>query len=299
MRGLRMIKKVLQLVMFLIVINPVLFYAANTEIILVAGFRNLGAGTEDNINIILTKSLISQLGRGNDVMIISYNKLEQTTLIKEYWHSATLDMNVIERAGLRLGANKVVFGDYKVDRAANKIVINYSVYNVQNGTVIMTRSLEGVLGLDMLDAVDALAVKAASAILGVELSLDDVVSSTVDRRMNTYRAMRNVVVPAGIALTLGAGILVNYYANQTLDSYNTSFVNFESSISATDRHVYYAEMTNAASVMQTQSALQIGFYAASGALAGLELYLIFHKPNLPQNFRIIALPNYIGFQYGF
>jgi hypothetical protein len=37
----------------------------------------------------------------------------------------------------------------------------------------------------------------------------------------------------------------------------------------------------------------------SGALAGVELYLILRKPRTAENFQVIALPSYIGFSYEF
>lgn len=292
-------KKKIGLAVCFIALLSVSTYAASSENILVAGFRNTGSESDDNINIVLTKSLINLLAALQDVKVVAYAALEQTTLIKNFWQSDTFNMDVIEDAGLRFGVNKVVYGEYKVNMEAETITITYSVYDVPNDRIMMTRTLEGRAGLDIFDTIDALAKKAAVAIIGSDLDYDALISTYPRRGENFPIVMRNYVVPSGIALTLGAGLLMNYFFNQTLEVYDTSYDSYRNSTVSADRQIYYTEMTNSVSLMGTYSSMQIGFYAASGVLAGLELYLILRKPAVSQNFRVIALPSYIGFQYQF
>lgn len=172
-------------------------HAATVDTILIAGFLNQGADADDNINIVLTKSLIGLLGKVPGIQVVPYETVTASVAGNHLWSLDTVNMDVIEAMGLTLGAKKVVFGDYKIDNRTSKITGHYSVYNVQSGEIVMTRTFEGPAGMDVFDTIDGVVKKVTFALVGQEIALANI-QIKISVPDNSYRVYINGQ-PQGIA----------------------------------------------------------------------------------------------------
>jgi TolB-like protein len=172
-------------------------HAANADTILIAGFLNQGADADDNINIVLTKSLISLLSKVPGIQVVPYDTVKESVDGNHLWSQDTANMELVEAMGLILGAKKVVFGDYKIDNRTSNITGHYSVYNVQTGEVVMTRVFEGPAGMDVFDTIDGVVKKVTFALVGQEIALANV-AVKIGVPDNSYRVYINGQ-PQGIA----------------------------------------------------------------------------------------------------
>ncbi len=109
-----MLKKLL-LIIAVLLVSAAPLSAQSPDTILVAGFQNYGSPADDNLNIVLTKSLISLLSCFSDVRVVSYESVEQIVSENGFWKTNTVNMDTIDSMGLRLAVQKIVFGNYRVD----------------------------------------------------------------------------------------------------------------------------------------------------------------------------------------
>lgn len=302
------------LVLTMLCLSPLL--AAEKNTVMVAGFRNLGGG--DNISIVLSKSLISTLSMLSDVQVVTYETAAKITAKYEFWATNAANSDTLEMMGLELSVKKIIYGDYRVDETANTITVDYSIYDLRSGDILLTRTLSGPAGMDVFDTIDKMAQKVTVSVAGrpidfAALTAPEVVTNTqvVTRTAvvtnnayaPAYRPARRATlantffVPLGIILAAGGGYAINSLSQSAYQDYYTSLDTYTNAASNLD--IYYELCMQKYQTLQIEQGLQIGLYAASGALTGLELYLLVRKPRLVQSFRWIALPGYFGLTYEF
>jgi hypothetical protein len=194
-------------------------YSAATESILVAGFRNIGSESDDNINI--ADEIAHQPSRG-------FTGREGRDLRRSRTDDAHQELLAVRdvQYGRHRERRTPVRGqqgrlrEYKVDAANETITITYSVYDVPNDRVMMTRTLEGRAGLDIFDTIDALAKKAAVAIVGATWTTTCWVSTYRDAGATAPSFSGTMIIPSSIALSLGAGLFLQFYSfNNELQIY--------------------------------------------------------------------------------
>lgn len=249
--------------------------AANYDTILIVGFRNLGDPNDDNINVVLTKSLINWLSMIEDVRVVNYESVEKTVAANGFLKAATVDTNVIEMMGMHFVSRKIVFGNYKIDTAKNLITLNYSIYDLRSGQVYLTRSLQGTAGLDIFDTIDEMSKKVTIAAAGRDINFSDL-SDNAPTRLIHFTTANTIVVPACIAATVAGGLILNGVYNSSLNGYQESVNAYYTAASASDD--YYLSIQNSYNTLVLEKNLQIGCYAAAGALTVLETVLLFSNP---------------------
>lgn len=277
------------------------FADGGADTILVAGFQNRGLVADDNINIVLTKSLISYFSRSGSARTVAYDSVASLAARTGFWQAKSVDVSAVENMGLQAGVSKVLFGDYTVDEAKNLITVNYSVYDVRNGRILMMRSVEGAAGMDIFDTIDAISKKVIVAVLGREvdfaaLPAEDVVTNTFTVTYHEkVQIMPIVVTSIGVAATV-VGEYLNYRAYQSqMITYTNDYYLYEHSYAP----AAYDELVNSYDTVKRTFIFQIALYSSTAILSGLDVYFILRKPELTSSFRWVAFPGYLGFSYGF
>lgn len=178
-------KKLFLLWGWIILMTPA---ARAADTMLVAGFINQGAPAEDNINEVLTTSLISLLSKVPEIRVIPYDEVKKAASGNGLWQSDRHDFSVLEAMGLQMGAKKVVIGEYKVSR--DTINGTYYIYSMQTGELLMTRKFSGAAGIDLFDTVDDITLKISYGLLGREIGLASLEFS-VEEQGKTYQVYVN------------------------------------------------------------------------------------------------------------
>lgn len=290
------------------------FYAAPAQTVLVAGFQNLGGHADDNLNIVLTKSLISYLSKLTDVNVVSYETAEQTAEANGFWKTNAVNLDTVDMMGLSLHVKKVVFGNYRVNSANNTIAVSYSIYDTHDGEVTVTRKLDGPAGIDVFDTIDEMARKVTVVVAGrnVDFAALSTPAVVTNRTVVTngspsrtpapapapaprFSVLNIVILPVAIAGTLGGGIYESLSYQNNLNAYNDYLTIYND----TPTFENYANLTNSQPNYTSSVVLQSVLYGTSGILTGLELYLLLKKPQTLESFRWIAVPGYVGFYYQF
>lgn len=268
-------------------------FAARSDTILVAGFKNTGAAADDNVSIAISKSLISLLARVPGVKVIDYDKSMKVVEQTRFFQNETYDTVLLDDMGLSVRVKTIVYGDFNVNNATQTISLRYYIYDVNSGEVILSRNYEGPAGMDIFDSVDEIVKKVAAALVGSDVDLDALAAQPP--AAVRFTPANTIVVPSAFAVSVGTSVILYFTAQAAIESYNA---NYDAYLNATvDREAFLSAASNDYRTIQTQQIIQYSFYGVSAALLGLEAYLLFRKPPedaaLMQT-RFIATPNYLG-----
>lgn len=275
------------IILFALFLNTPLF-STTYDTVLIAGFQNLGDSADDNLNVVLTKSLINWLSMIGEVRVVTYENTAKAATANGFWAADTVDTNLIEMMGLRFSSRKIVFGSYTIDNAKNLITLNYSIYDLRSGQVYYTRKLEGPAGLDVFDTIEEMSRKVTVSVVGREVNFA-ALSAPPDTRWtpaNTY------IVPASIVLSAAGGLAL-YFINQGTYAQYTNDLMIYGTANGNLESLYNTCLADY-NTLKLQYGFQIGLYSLSAVLTGLEFYLIARKPQMSDSFAYIALPNYFG-----
>ncbi len=154
-------------ILFASELRPYNISAKNT---LVAGFINRGDESDDNINPIITKSLITFLAKLPGVEITSYPDLERISLSNGFWKSGKINIDAALQMAQNLNADHLIVGDYKVNGITKRIQINLFAYDVITGKLLLKRTITGSTGLELFDAIDTIKKNISGLLFGKDLS---------------------------------------------------------------------------------------------------------------------------------
>ncbi len=164
----------------------------------VLGFINTGDDSDDSINTVLTKSLITFLSKLPDVQIVMYEDLEKAALETGFWKLKQPDMDLAFQLAQSLGSKVMILGDYKTDRVLKKISINLYSYDVVSGELNLTRSYKGTIDTGLFDIVDLMKKNIAGLLYGKEVSIGKLSVLIKDTR-NIYKIYINAKLSGEIS----------------------------------------------------------------------------------------------------
>jgi hypothetical protein len=147
-----------------------LYSADEGKTIMIAGFINKGKASENNANLIMTKSFIAFFDKIPGSKLIPYDSVEKAAK-GGFWTKKALDTDMAVRLAQQLNADLVVTGDYIVDEDKNTIVINFVVINVITKDIRLKTTKTGVAGIDMFDSIDEMIQDTTGLILGKKIVL--------------------------------------------------------------------------------------------------------------------------------
>lgn len=130
--------------------------AEGAKTIAVAGFVNQGNKTEDSVNKVISKSLITFLKKVKGTKVTSFEVIENLAEENKLWASKTLDTNKVVDMGLNLAVQQVVAGTYKVDKSKDTIKITVYVFDPAMSELKLKRDYNGDAGIDIFDTIDRL-----------------------------------------------------------------------------------------------------------------------------------------------
>src|SRR5258708_4524869 len=103
-------------------------YSEKSKDILVPGFINQGDKSDNNINLVITKSLSLFLNKLSGIRVLPAMAPDKDPKINTYFKSKKLSSESLLDMGLSYQANIVIGGEYKVE--GNSVKINVIAYNV-------------------------------------------------------------------------------------------------------------------------------------------------------------------------
>ncbi len=136
----------------------------------VAGFINRGKSNQDNINILMTKSLSTFLSKISK-NITPYKDVEEIAGGTNFWSLKELEGSRAINIAQHFSTEQVITGDYTLNDKTGIITINVFVYNVVNGQVLFTRTYKGDAGLEIFDTVDKMILDVSGLLVGKAISL--------------------------------------------------------------------------------------------------------------------------------
>ncbi len=136
----------------------------------VAGFINRGKSSQDNINILMTKSLSTFLSKISK-NITPYKDVEEIAGGTNFWGQKALDGSRAINIAQHFSTEQVITGDYLVNDKNSTIVIDVLVYNVINGQVLFKRNYKGNAGPEIFDTVDKMILDVSGLLVGKTISL--------------------------------------------------------------------------------------------------------------------------------
>ena len=137
----------------------------------ILGFANLGAKSDDSLNIIFTKSLVNFIGRMPRTAIADYDETKSVCDSFGYPAGKQIDIKTASKIGAKLGCEQVVYGDFTVDNKAGKVAVNVVIMNVKTGETVYSQAFNGLSGLDIFDTVDSMIAAVAGKVTGRVIEL--------------------------------------------------------------------------------------------------------------------------------
>lgn len=151
----------------LFLLLPLCLYPADKpKSIAVLGFINTGNKSDNNINLMITKSLTTFLSKLQEISLTSYDAVQKTAGENRYWEQKTMDTEKALDMGLNLAASEIITGEYTVDKKKETIKINVYVYNPATSELVFKREYSGGAGMDLFDTVDKMIRNLSAQILG-------------------------------------------------------------------------------------------------------------------------------------
>lgn len=171
-RSMFMLVKKLGLSLFLIFFFAGIFRAQSFEMksATVAGFINKGKANQDNVNIIMTKSLTTFLAKISK-KITPYNEVEKISRETKFWEQKTLKSNLAVQIAQGFSSEQVITGDYMVDEKNDTLSIEVFAYNVITGQLLFQRNYKGNAGPDIFDTIDKMVLDVSGLLAGKPIEL--------------------------------------------------------------------------------------------------------------------------------
>ncbi len=134
----------------------------------VAGFINYGDSSDDDINIVITKSLIIYLSKLPGSLITSYDETEKAAEEFGYWNLKELDPGTAIRIAQKSNSKLAITGFYRTDNKSKIIEIQVFVYGVDNGDLKLFRMFKGSTDIGLFDTIDRMEKSMAGLLYGRE-----------------------------------------------------------------------------------------------------------------------------------
>lgn len=141
-------------------------YSAEEKTISVAGFLNKGARSDDSVNLVISKSLISVLQKVPGFKVTPFSRVESEAKKRDLWTVKNYELNNLLDFGLLFAAKTIVCGDYLIDKGKETVQINVFAYNVATGELTMKRTYKGSAGVDIFDTIDNMVKNITSLLAG-------------------------------------------------------------------------------------------------------------------------------------
>ncbi len=179
----------------------------------VAGFINKGKSNQDNINILMTKSLSTFLSKISK-NITPYKDVEEIAQGTNFWSLKVLDSDKAINIAQHFSMEQVITGDYAVNDKTGTIVINVFVYNVVNGQLLFQRNYKGNAGPEIFDTIDKMILDVSGLLVGKPIELG-YVNITVRTGKTNYKLFVN----DAFVKVIGSnnGYFDNFISGQSID----------------------------------------------------------------------------------
>lgn len=165
-------------------------YAEKTRDIIIAGFINGGDKADNNINLVITKSLGTFLNKLPGIRVIPTLSAEKDPKIKAYISAKTIEADSLLDIGLTYQATTVIGGDYSVDQKKNSVKFNIEAYDTVSGELKLKRTYEGGAGPDIFDTIDKTIKNVSSLLLGKNVDFA-VFKASIDGTDKAYQLYLN------------------------------------------------------------------------------------------------------------
>jgi|GEM_PF-4760690 TolB-like protein len=140
--------------------------ADEAKSIAVVGFINQGEEIDDSVNKVISKSLITFLGKIRDVRVVSYEAVEKIAQENNFWKSKKLIMDQAVEMGLDLAVKQVVTGTYKINKKNGSILIIVQVIDPATSELKLKREYTGDAGPGIFDTIDRLIRNISTELVG-------------------------------------------------------------------------------------------------------------------------------------
>lgn len=181
----------------------------------VAGFINRGASGGDQVNAVITKSMIAFLMKIPGAVITPYEEVEKEAAKKGFWARRKLDIDTATSIAQRFESKQMIVGDYLVDDSAETVEINVYVYDVVTGDLKLKRTYQGSSGADIFDTIDRMIKNVSGLLFGRELSFGTVSIEIVNSETKYWlfengRRLRQISAREGYSDQYIAGMPVDF-----------------------------------------------------------------------------------------
>ncbi len=152
--------------LFLIFTMTLTAQAGDIKTIAVVGFINQGDKTDNSVNKVISKSLITFLAKVKGTKVISYEVIEKLAEDNNFWESKELNVETASEMGLNLAVKQVVTGTYKIDNKKEIVHITVQVYDPATSELKLKRDYKGDAGTGIFDTIDRLIRNISSELVG-------------------------------------------------------------------------------------------------------------------------------------
>jgi TolB-like protein len=193
--------------------------------ITVAGFINNGDKSDGNMNLLLSKSIITFLSKLPGYTVVPFVKSFKAAQDRGFLAKKRLDPKDALDIGLATGSKQVITGDYKIDKKKNRIAINMLVYDVVSGELTLKRKFEGEADISVFDSIDQATSDLASLIVGHTITMGQM-TVTINGTEKTYTLYINgtpvkqvsIAEPFSDKVPAGQEILVSLRVSGSADN---------------------------------------------------------------------------------
>ncbi len=175
-------------ILFFIIISTTAY--SDGKLIAVAGFINLGAAKDNNLNMVITKSLILYLSKIPNITVIQYDAVAKSALKSGLWAQTNINMEEALSLGQEFSCDKVVIGEYNADDKNNQITINVYAYDVVTAELKMKRTYTGTTGLELFDNIDNMIKNVTGVLIGRNISFGKAVFN-INNSDENYKIVLN------------------------------------------------------------------------------------------------------------
>lgn len=134
------------------VITPVAVFCEELESVTVAGFINAGDEKDNNINQMVTRSMISFLSKIS-TNVTPYTQVESWSEANGFWKNKKLRTASVVSMAREMGSRISVSGVYIVGEN-DMMAIRVLVHDTATGALKFDRSYKGDAGIDIFDTID-------------------------------------------------------------------------------------------------------------------------------------------------
>ncbi len=225
-------KKIIPAAAFLIAMIAGTLYCDSPKMIAVIGFMDKNAKANNSINLVITKSFITFLGKLQGVNVVPYSFIQKSGDVQNFLSARTEDDETALNIGLSFHAGELITGDYTENKKNSTITINVKVFDVTTGEMLLKRSYTGGSDADLFVTVDKAIRNLSSLILGHAVTVAKLnfnISDTPDK----YNLYINGVNQKVISMNVGFSdeIIADENTHITLESVKLGAIVFETNVS--------------------------------------------------------------------